>query len=362
MTASCAEVRRALLEGDPLAPDPAVVAHVEGCAACREVAEAVAAVDRDLARGVDAVLAQPLPVPVATTDSATTRAAATRRYLTMSALVLATAATLALALGPSLSSPSGPSDLATRSEKVDADRALLSATERLPDDALTLSGWAARRDGLHAVWSSEARSWPAAERFALAAQLGRSAELAGEAVAPYFVSRDGQLVNAFYAEARRVDDADPADLLQEVADPRLLDALGRAGVVPRSGPPPVVKRATDNSYIPWNALTPADWAGRLDALAAGYTAQQQELSPEEYATVLSQLGRLVTLAERSDDPRFVLDGTPRAWLALASLELTRPGLLKDRVLDDTLRQDVLAVVDRMRAGEVQGLRLADVVP
>ena len=146
---------------------------------------------------LDEVLSRPLAVP----------APPARRFsMAIPAVVLAAAASLVLALVPSVGGRSMGSffpDFGLSSTEVED---VIRGAEILGDDDLSAAQWGDRRDRLFGLWKDDSVSDEEA-RFRLLAQIGRSASLAGEIRAPYFVQQDGGMVNHFLAEAAAMNEA-----------------------------------------------------------------------------------------------------------------------------------------------------------
>ena len=325
---SCALVRERLLErGRTVGAD--LDEHLTACADCRRLAAAIARVDDDLHGGLSVVLDRPITVQP------------TRRRMSMNVptLIIAVAASLTLALIPVL-----PDFGLTQAP----DLSVLEGTEQLAPEALSAADWADRRDQLHQLWMAHAEALPVEQRFQLAVHLGRAADLASEPRAPFFDQGD----NVFFSEAIALDEAEGGRLVDALSDPVLASAL--------TGPAQTAEDAfaelvDQTSAAPWGALSQVGWAERRDALADGFLAHRDSLSPERLMAALAQLGRA---AENSGavEPRFYPTVSGRAvnasWHAAATLEVAQPGLLEAVVTDGDVRASIAHYVKRTRTGDL----------
>jgi len=268
------------------------------------------------------------------------------------AVVLAAAASLVLALVPSVGGRSMGSffpDFGLSSTEVED---VIRGAEILGDDDLSAAQWGERRDRLYGLWKDESVSDDEA-RFRLMAQIGRSASLAGEIRSPYFVQQDGGMVNHFLAEAAAMNEASGGALLTK-ASPEVVALI--LGVDPsgQADAEALVKLARDNASIPWNALSESDWGERSKNLLDAYVLSHDELQGEELLLVLCQLGRAAENANEASSPHYQqVDGkwVNVAWHAAATLVVARPALL-ETVTDSELRASVGAYAERVRSGDL----------
>ena len=339
---TCADVRQRLLQGssDTLAE---LEPHLRTCHDCRRLAAAIDGIDAELHGALDEVLSRPLAVP----------APPARRFsMAIPAVVLAAAASLVLALVPSVGGRSMGSffpDFGLSSTEVED---VIRGAEILGDDDLSAAQWGDRRDRLFGLWKDDSVSDEEA-RFRLLAQIGRSASLAGEIRAPYFVQQDGGMVNHFLAEAAAMNEASGGALLTK-ASPQVVALI--LGVDPsgQADAEALVKLARDNATIPWNALSESDWGERANQLLDAYVLSHDELQGEELFVVLCQLGRAAENANMASGPHYQkVDGTwvNVAWHAAATLVVARPALL-DTVHDSSLRATVGFYVEQVRSGDL----------
>jgi len=336
---SCDEVRRTLLEGD-IEARRAVADHLSDCPACRRVAEAVDEADADLHEGLSAVLDRPLSTPIRPR----------RISMTVPALIVAAVASLTLAALPVFTDAVPDLGITTDAPDLSA----VQAAEAIPAEALSASDWAARRDRLHALWLAEGARLEVDDRFALAVQLGRTAALASEPVAPYFEGGD----NVFFGVARDLDEQADGRLLATVGDPEVAAAIGGPPPATEEGVEALLEAADDAGRIPWNALSTEEWVERRDELADAFVAHRERLSQAQILAVLVQIGRAAENAN-DPDPRFYPEVGGRkvngAWLAAAGLEVARPGLLAEEVSDEQVRGILATYVASVRDGEQQAL-------
>ena len=270
------------------------------------------------------------------------------------AIVLAIAASLALALTPVLP------DLGVRTG-AEVDFAVLDGTQRIPAQALSAADWADRRDQLYQLWEVASAEAPVERRFALAVELGRTAALASEPVPPFFEGRE----NVFYRTARALDDAEGGRLVAAIGDPALAAAV--SGRDPAS---PVavgfMEEVDAVSGIPWNALTEDDWADRAERLLEGYRTHRDQLSQKQLMVALAQMGRSAENANQGVPPFYGPvpghEGGPavnRAWYAAAMLEMAQPELV-EKVSDLDVRASILQVVRMVEQGRLPAGSYRDV--
>ena len=274
--------------------------------------------------------------------------------MTVPALLLATAASLALAVGPwlpdfGLRSPAAPS--------------VVDRFELLEWDTDTPAVWGERRDVLYAAWEDGTTRTPD-ERFRLAAQLGRAAALASEPVAPFFERTPAGVVNVFYREALALDAEAMGTRVAGLEDPRLRDALRTAAGTPPDAPPPseLMSYVASTATIPWNALSPRDWNQRADRLLEGYRTTHERLQQAELLRLLGQIGRTSAHGGRTEEPVYgEVRGqlVNRAWLAAAMVELASPGLLEATIKDTAVVDEIEQLRQQVLAGDLPMMAYRD---
>ena len=348
---TCEHVRERLLEGssDTRAE---LYAHLTECSACRRIADAIDGVDRDLHEGLDAALARPLSVPLPT-----------KRRLSMAVptLIIAAAASLALALIPSVGGRTLGSflpDFGVTAVEVDD---VIRGAEILNDSDLSASQWADRRDRLYDVLVSDGPPEGKA-RFRLLAQIGRTASLAGELREPFFTNVDGRMTNRYLAEAAAMNEASGGALLS-TASPSVVQLVLGVDVAGKADAAALVELADGTASTPWNALSENDWASRADDMLQAYRLSHDQLQGEELFLVLCQLGRAAENANKASEPFYAtVDGRTVnvAWHAAATLVVARPALLTT-VPDRDVRASVQYYVSEIRTGELAPRNREDVL-
>jgi hypothetical protein len=206
----CMHVRDQLLEGDA-DTRVALADHLEGCAGCRQLAQAIADVDRSCQEAFEPLLNAPLAPPKSSTRT---------WRLTMPALILATAASLALALWPGLSDRSTTAKPTVEGPAPDD---LAGSSFLVPWNALTEKEWGERAAKHLAAYQTMGGEHTPRSKMRALAEIGLCAENANEAAPPYYQSLDGSTYNVAWAAAATVEVQHPgtldgADLPTEVAN------------------------------------------------------------------------------------------------------------------------------------------------
>jgi len=279
--------------------------------------------------------------------------------MTVPAVVIAAAASLALALIPSIGGQTLGSFLPDFGVTVEASE-LLRGTEQLADDDLSAAQWGQQRDRLHELLEA-ARVADDKERFRLVAQIGRAASLAGELEAPYFVPLKGRMTNRYLAEAAEMNDASEGALLS-LASPGVVQLIVGADVVAARSVEEVVTLAAHTAAIPWNALSESDWADRASELLASYVQVRDRLDGPELLAVLLQLGRAAENANQAAAPYYETvagQSVNVPWLAAATLVVARPSLSED-ISDRDLRAQVEGLAEMVRSGALPARNREDV--